>query len=199
MVVSYTAFGQEEEEKENKVKREFFEKQAKEAEKTRAEERARSSERARESHRESSRVSPHVKYVYPAQPAQPAQSAFSYSSGEDVYIMSGSGSGSSSSQLSLSKSFDGQSSENDGAFDVDETIRYIILQLSGRVEEGEIEMTITQPDGKVLKDLTINNSADVQFSQTIKISEEDKYYGQWGYSVKAKKAKGHYKLSIRTR
>ncbi len=66
-------------------------------------------------------------------------------------------------------------------------------------EEGEIVIIITLPDGDELKEMTIDTSADIQFTQSIKISEEeDKYYGQWEYSVESDEAVGHYRLSIRT-
>ena len=72
--------------------------------------------------------------------------------------------------------------------------------VGGSVKEGEINIVITLPNGEELKDLTIDTSADIQFSQSVKISEEeDKYYGQWEYSVESNKASGHYRLSIQTR
>lgn len=131
-------------------------------------------------------------------PAYPVAPSMTYSTGDGVYIMSSSGS--SSSQLSLSKSFDGQSSENDGTFDVDESVRQIALQMSGSVKEGSIEIIITLPDGNELKDITIDTSADIQFNQTIKIAaDEERYHGTWEYSVKSEKAVGFYRLSIQTR
>ena len=203
LIASSSAFAQEGEKeiKKNEDQRTYFEDQeraekaearARSSERASAEEAERSSERARTSYREAVRVSAGAKQAYPAPPTM------SYSTGDGVYIMSSSGS--SSSQLSLSKSFDGQSSENDGTFDVDETVRHISLQLSGSVKEGEIEITITLPDGDELKDLTIDTSADIQFSQSIKISAaEDRYYGQWEYTVESDEAVGHYRLSIQTR
>ena len=217
LAASFTAFGQESDEKgskEKESKRALFEAQerAEESERSsersrvRAEESRRSSEssraRAEESERSSGRA--RISYredegsTYFTKPPYPTTSTMSYSTGEGVYIMSNSGS--SSSQLSLSKKFDGQSSDNDGNFDVDESVRHISLSLSGSVTKGAIYITITLPDGDELKDISIDTSADIQFTQTIKISEEEnRYFGQWEYAVESDDAVGHYRLSIQTR
>jgi len=110
------------------------------------------------------------------------------------------GSASSSSQLSLRKSFDGESKKNNGSFDVDNSVRNISLMFGGSVKEGKITIKILLPDGKTFKDLTIDESADMQFSQNIKIAKDtEKYYGDWKYVVESTKAVGHYNLNINTR
>jgi len=201
LAASFTSFGQEREKeiKDEDKESAFFESQV------RAEESARSSERSRVRAEESERSAERSRISYTTQagntyftkPDYPALPTMSYSTG-DVFIMSSSGS--SSSQLSLSKTFDGQSSENEGTFDVDESVRHISLSFSGRVKEGEIEIIITLPDGDELKDITIDTSADIRFTQSIKIAEdEDRYYGQWEYSVESDEAVGNYQLSIQTR
>lgn len=199
LTVSLTVFGQEEKEKESQIKREFFEKQAQEAEKERASEDAKRIAKEREAIREYIRGSDYAKSVYPSPPSKAYSiPSMSYSIDDGIYVMRNSGS--SSSQLSLSKSFDGQSSDNKGTFDVDKSVRYITFSLSGSVESGAIEIIITLPNGDEMKDLTIDTSADIQYSQNIKISEEEeKYYGQWEYSVESDKAVGHYRLSIQTK
>ncbi len=156
--------------------------------------------RERESERSEERARARYKtgyhYAQPAQPTAPAATA--YSVGDNYFMVSSSGS--SSSQLSLSKKFDGDSNENEGSFDVDDNVRHISLSFSGSVEEGAIEIVIILPDGDELKDITIDTSADITFTQTIKIAEdEDKYYGEWTYSVEADEAIGYYRLSINTR
>ena len=48
--------------------------------------------------------------------------------------------------------------------------------------------------------MTINSSAEVTYSQSTTISEEegDKYIGTWNYEVSAEKAEGNYMLQIMT-
>lgn len=123
-------------------------------------------------------------------------SSFSY--GDGVYVMSNSGS--SSSQLSLSKSFKGESKKNEGSFDIDENVRNISLNLSGRVESGEIKIKIVLFNGDIIKELNIDESADIQFNQNISIAkDEKKYYGKWRYTIESVKANGNYRLMISTR
>jgi len=125
-----------------------------------------------------------------------ALSSFSY--GDGVYVMSTSGS--SSSQLSLSKTFEGESKKNEGSFEVDETVRNISLTLSGAVRTGEIKIKITMSNEDVIKEMSIDESADILFTQTIKIAEDvKKYYGKWSYTIESVKAEGNYKLMIHTR
>jgi hypothetical protein len=108
--------------------------------------------------------------------------------------------GSSSSQLSMSKTFKGESKKNEGSFEVDENVHSITLVLKGSVDKGEIKIKITLSNGDVFKELTIDESADIQFNQNIKIKDEDdKYFGKWKYTVQSVAAEGDYRLMISTR
>ncbi|MCF8346660.1 MAG: hypothetical protein K9G38_05570 [Bacteroidales bacterium] len=105
-----------------------------------------------------------------------------------------------SSQLSLSKSFDDESVKNENTFDVDKSVQSINFSISGSVEKGKIIISITLPDGEKLKEMTLDSSADIQFSQMIRPSKDDsKYGGKWTYTIEAVEATGHYRLSIQTR
>lgn len=118
---------------------------------------------------------------------------------EGGLYFSGSGAG-QSSQLSLSKSFNGESTKNDGTFEVDENVSYINFTISGSVKEGRIKINITLPNGEKLKEMTIDNTADIQFNQMIRPrDEEKKYSGKWTYEIEAVKAVGNYRLSLQTK
>jgi len=106
----------------------------------------------------------------------------------------------SQSQLTLRNTFNGETLSSDGEFDVDESTRHIRVTVNGKVRHGEIAIKLLYPGGKVFKDLTINSSAEITFSQslTIKEDEKDKYVGAWKYEVKTKTAEGNYMLSIMT-
>ena len=102
-----------------------------------------------------------------------------------------------SSQLSLSKSFDGESTKNEGTFEVDEKVAYINFSINGSVREGRIRISITLPNGEKMKEMTIDNTADIQFNQMIRPRlEENKYSGKWTYEIEAVKAVGNYRLSL---
>ncbi len=106
----------------------------------------------------------------------------------------------SQSQLTLRKNFEGTTNVSKGSFEVDENIRQLRCMINGSVESGEIAIGIEYPDGKLFKELVINSSADINYSQSISIKEEEakKYVGSWSYTIKANKAEGHYMLQIST-
>lgn len=104
------------------------------------------------------------------------------------------------SQLTLRKNFNGTTDTSQGYFDVEPDIRHFRCMISGSVKSGEIFIRVQYPGGKVFKDLTINSSADINFSQSVSIreGEESKYAGTWSYVIRADKAEGNYMLQIST-
>jgi hypothetical protein len=106
----------------------------------------------------------------------------------------------SQSQLTLRNTFNGETISSDGEFDVDENTSHIRFTANGKVRQGEISIRVLYPGGKVFKALTINPSAQINFSQSMTIKEEErkKYAGTWKYEVKTKTAEGSYMLSIMT-
>ena len=104
------------------------------------------------------------------------------------------------SQLMLSKSYDGtKKSENSGVFNVDESVKNIKYAIDGSVRSGSIKIQLILPDGDIYKELNIDESADIRYSQTLNISEETKkYMGNWKYKIKVVDADGSYRLSINT-
>jgi hypothetical protein len=104
------------------------------------------------------------------------------------------------SQLTIRKNFRGTTNTSKGKFDVEPDIRRFRCMINGTVRTGEIVITVEYPDGKTFKELTINSSADINFSQSISIEENeaDKYVGSWTYVIKADDAEGNYMLQIMT-
>lgn len=123
------------------------------------------------------------------------------SSGDDepIYFQSMYGQG-NQTQLTLRNSFRGGSDSSEGEFDVDESTRYIRCLINGKVTSGEITIYVEYPDGSTFKNLTINSSAEISYTQslTIKEGEEDKYTGTWSYKVIVEDAEGNYMLQIST-
>jgi len=117
---------------------------------------------------------------------------------KDGYFFVNSGA-QSSSQLSISKSYSGETKKNDGSFEVDKSTKNVSVRLNGNVEEGSITITILLPGGKEFKKLTIDDSANISFSQSLTIAEDEtKYYGNWNYTIDARSAVGQYQLMIHT-
>lgn len=105
-----------------------------------------------------------------------------------------------SSQLMLSKHFNGESVSKSGNFTVDEGIRALRISIQGSIRnDGSITITLYTPDDELFKELEIDNSADVHWTQVFTIREEgEEYTGDWTYEIEADEAEGQYNLSITT-
>ncbi|HEC44455.1 MAG TPA: hypothetical protein ENI20_16660 [Bacteroides sp.] len=103
------------------------------------------------------------------------------------------------SKLSLSKRYSGQSADKTGTFNIEDGVSKIRLSISGSVVVGKINLELYMPGKKELKRLTIDDSADISWSQSINVQEGDtKYYGEWTYVIKAVSVEGRYNMSIST-
>jgi len=115
-----------------------------------------------------------------------------------VYV-SGYGSGEHNSRLTLSKNYNGQSIDKQGTFEVEDKITKLKLSIEGHVNSGSITVSLMLPDGKIYKSLTMDDSADIQWSESLNIKEDvTKYFGTWKYRITTKVADGSYLLSINT-
>ena len=134
--------------------------------------------------------------------AREAARVYSRSSGfgdePSYYIFSGGQE--NQSQLTIRNSFDGESDESDGTFDVDENTSHIRCTINGKANSGKISIRIELPNGDIFKDLSITSSAQISFSQSLSIEEskKKKYVGAWTYEITADDAEGSYTLSIMT-
>lgn len=104
------------------------------------------------------------------------------------------------SQLTIRNSFNGETDTSDGEFDVDESTTHIRCTINGKANSGKINIKVLYPGGKVFKDLSITSSAQISFSQSLSIKEDEKkkYVGSWSYKITADKAEGSYTLSFMT-
>jgi hypothetical protein len=144
-------------------------------------------------------------YTEQAREASRARSSarvYSRSSGfsdESPYFIYSSGQENQSS-LTIRNSFDGDTDSSEGEFDVDESTTHIRCTINGKVRSGKINIKVIYPGGKVFKDLSITTSAEISFTQSITLKEEEKkkYVGSWQYKVSAVKAEGSYNLSFMT-
>jgi hypothetical protein len=104
------------------------------------------------------------------------------------------------SQLTIRNSFDGETDTSKGEFDVDQSTSHIRCTINGKARSGKINIKVLYPGGKVFKDLSITSSAEISFSQSMSLEEDEKnkYVGAWTYQVIADKAEGSYTLSFMT-
>ena len=105
-----------------------------------------------------------------------------------------------STQLMLFKHFSGESVSKSGNFIVDEEIRMLKISIQGSIRnDGSITIIIYTPDNELFKELEIDNSADIHWSQVFTIREDsNEYTGEWTYEIEADEAEGQYNLSITT-
>ena len=134
--------------------------------------------------------------------ARDASRVYTYSTGiseEPSYFMY-SGDQGNQSQLTIRNSFDGETDSSKGEFDVDASTKHIRCTINGKANSGKITIKVLYPGGKVFKDLSITSSAQISFSQSLSIKEEEKkkYVGVWKYEIAAEKAEGSYSLSFMT-
>jgi hypothetical protein len=104
------------------------------------------------------------------------------------------------SQLTIRNSFDGETDSSEGEFDVDGSTTHIRCMINGKARSGKINIKVLYPGGKVFKDLSITSSAEISFSQSMSLEEDEKkkYVGAWSYKITADKAEGSYTLSFMT-
>ena len=102
-----------------------------------------------------------------------------------------------SSRLILKKSFDSESLTKKSNFKVEEDQNKIKLSISGSCSSGKIAISVLLPSKEVFKNIEIDPSADVEWSQTIRFLEEkDKYIGNWSIEINVINAVGNYYLKI---
>jgi hypothetical protein len=103
------------------------------------------------------------------------------------------------SKLSLSKRYEGATTTKKGTFKVDNDVKKIRISVSGKVESGKIIVTIKMPDDKEVGTFQMDDTADVHWSQSINVDDEEtRYYGDWTFVIKADQAHGMYTLSLST-
>jgi len=118
---------------------------------------------------------------------------------EHNLIFATSSSSERNTKLTLSKEYNGESTSKTGTFNVEEGVRKIRMAIHGSVKAGKINLELYLPGKKVLKKLSIDDSADIEWSQSLNIKEgDDRYYGEWTYVINAQNAEGHYRLSLST-
>ena len=118
---------------------------------------------------------------------------------EDYFYYTNYSSGEHNSRLMLSKRYNGQSIDKQGTFEIDDEIKKLKLSIEGKVNSGSITVSLILPDGKPYKSLTMDDTADIQWSESLTIKEDEtKYYGTWKYRITTKVAEGSYHLSINT-
>jgi hypothetical protein len=89
---------------------------------------------------------------------------------------------------------------NDYSFDVEKSVKSVIMAVNGDCKEGEIRITIQMPDGKNYSDIVLDGFGNLNWRKSFNISEtenQDKT-GKWKFKIDSKKATGYFKISFQT-
>lgn len=89
---------------------------------------------------------------------------------------------------------------NEYKFDVEKTVKSVVMSVNGDCRNGEIRIKISMPNGKVYSDILIDTSGNLNWRKSFSISEtenQDKT-GEWKYQISADKATGFFRISLQT-
>ncbi len=102
-----------------------------------------------------------------------------------------------STRLLLKKIIQDESVSKETEFEVEKDQRRFKVSISGFCASGEIHVTILRPSGKTYKTLILDSSAEIEWSQSVRFTEEDKdFIGQWIVQIVAEKADGLYEVVL---
>ncbi len=100
----------------------------------------------------------------------------------------------------FSKSVKENSFSRDYTFDVEETVKTVVMSVNGDCKAGEIRIKIIMPGGKVYSDIIIDESGNLNWRKSFAISDEENKdkTGAWKFQINATKATGYFKISLQT-
>ncbi len=88
----------------------------------------------------------------------------------------------------------------DYTFDVEKTVKNVLMSVNGDCKAGEIRIKIVMPNGKTYSDIVIDEFGNLNWRKSFNISEtenQDKT-GEWKFQVSSSKATGYFKISLQT-
>jgi len=90
--------------------------------------------------------------------------------------------------------------ERDYTFDVEKTVKNVVMSVMGDCKAGEIRIRIVMPNGKNYSDIVIDEFGNLNWRKSFAISEtenQDKT-GEWEFQISSTKATGYFKISLQT-
>jgi len=100
----------------------------------------------------------------------------------------------------FSKSIKENSFSRDYTFDVEPTVKNVVMAINGDCKAGEIRIKIVTPNGKLYSDIQIDEFGNLNWRKSFSISEtenKDKA-GAWKIEINSNKATGYFKISMQT-
>lgn len=100
----------------------------------------------------------------------------------------------------FSKSVKENSFKRDYTFDVEKTVKTVVMSVNGDCKAGEISIKIVTPNGKTFSDIVIDEFGNLNWRKSFNISDtenQDKT-GDWTFKINSNKATGHFRISLQT-
>lgn len=102
--------------------------------------------------------------------------------------------------LDFSKSIKDNSFSKEYSFDVEKTVKSVVMSVMGDCKSGEIRIKIVMPNGKNYSDILIDESGNLNWRKSFTISEtenQDKK-GDWKFQISSTKATGYFRISLQS-
>lgn len=100
----------------------------------------------------------------------------------------------------FSKSVKENSFSRDYTFDVEKTVKTVVMSVMGDCKTGDIRIKIVMPNGKSYSDIVIDEFGNLNWRKSFAITEtenQDKT-GAWKFQITSNKATGFFKISLQT-
>ena len=100
----------------------------------------------------------------------------------------------------FSKSVRENTFTRDYTFDVEKTVKSVVMSVMGDCKSGDIRIKIIMPNGKNYSDILIDESGNLNWRKSFTISEtenQDKT-GEWKFQISSNKATGYFKISLQS-
>jgi hypothetical protein len=86
------------------------------------------------------------------------------------------------------------------SFDVEKTVKTVVMSVMGDCKAGEIRILIMKPAGKEYSNMVIDEFGNLNWRKSFTISETDNLdkVGEWKFVIYSTKATGFFKISLQT-
>jgi hypothetical protein len=86
------------------------------------------------------------------------------------------------------------------SFEVEKSVKSVVMSVMGDCKSGEIRIKIVMPNGKNYSDILIDESGNLNWRKSFTISEtenQDKT-GDWKFQISSTKATGYFRISLQS-
>jgi hypothetical protein len=125
---------------------------------------------------------------------------FVFSPGSDFYFGRPGEDETDRTTWDFSKSIKELTFSREYVFDVESTVKSVIMSVNGDCKAGDIRIKILMPNGKVYSDIVIDEFGNLNWRKSFNITEtenKDKT-GPWKFEINSSKATGYFKISLQT-